>query len=529
MLTYFRRLSAGWLLGLILLLAILLRVCFFVGLVSGDPQDDGVYYGNALALYNHGPRYLERFRNAPVDSPANPIDQFYVRPMVTYPIAASFIVFGPGEISATFWGFLCSMLSVLVVYRLGFVLHGRTAGLIAALLCSFYPLEVINGTRILSDVQVGLFSSLGLLLLVEASLRGNAMLYALSGAAAGGAYLANGRGLIIFLALLSCALLMWIWRKTSWHAPLWLVAGFLVIFSIEAIIYYRATGDPFLSYRIQNGASQYKYLHEPFASIRWGWLDIRYTNGEPLAMTRSVLLRNTGPTDQFGFFFYLFFAAALFSLVRRQNLLLLALALGLFLYLEFGPVRLSIDWTHQELQYLMVFKQQRFLLMLTAPFVLLAAYFLVAIGRRTRVTAAVLIVTLFVTSIAAIARTRNYYRSGLRDLRTIADYVLSNPDRAFVGDFWAVLDLRIFTRYQAHNLRILDSHTTRDDLRHACVMLGGSRGVELLADYVESTLPTFAREILSTGAVPSDWKLVREIKGELSAQRRRDFKVYCVP
>ncbi len=155
--------------GSILLLAILLRAVFFVGLVSGDPQDDGIYYGNAFALFTDGPRYLERFRGLPEDFLANPIDQFHVRPMVTYPIAASFALFGPGEVAAALWAGLCSILSVLVAYRLGFVLHGRTVGLVAALLCAFYPLEVINGTRILSDVQLGLFSSVALLLLVEAS------------------------------------------------------------------------------------------------------------------------------------------------------------------------------------------------------------------------------------------------------------------------------------------------------------------------------------------------------------------------
>ena len=114
--------------------------------------------------------------------------------MITYPIAASFALFGTGEVSASAWALLCSVLSVLVVYRLGTVLHDRTVGLIAALLCAFYPLEVINGTRILSDVQVGLFASIALLLFVEAMRRGTVAMFALSGAATACAYLANARG-----------------------------------------------------------------------------------------------------------------------------------------------------------------------------------------------------------------------------------------------------------------------------------------------------------------------------------------------
>jgi hypothetical protein len=60
-------------------------------------------------------------------------------------------------------------------------------------------------------------------------------------------------------------------------------------------------------------------------------------------------------------------------------------------------------------------------------------------------------------------------------------------------------------------------------------MLGGSREVELLADYVESTLLVFTRDILETGAAPDNWKLVKEIQVERNPQRQRDFRVYCVP
>src|SRR5262245_60639178 len=141
---------AAALLPLVLVLAVVLRIVFFVGLVSGDPQDDGIYYGNAISLLTDGLDYLQRYKNLPPGFVAIPIDQFNVRPMIPYPIAALFTLFGTGEVSASAWAFVCSVLSVFVVYRLGTVLHDRTVGLFAALLCAFYPLEVINGTRILS-------------------------------------------------------------------------------------------------------------------------------------------------------------------------------------------------------------------------------------------------------------------------------------------------------------------------------------------------------------------------------------------
>jgi 4-amino-4-deoxy-L-arabinose transferase-like glycosyltransferase len=513
-------------------LGIALRAGFFIGLVAGDPQDDAIYYGNALALSREGPRYLERYRNLPPDFLANPVDQFNVRPLVTYPIAASFVLFGPGELAATLWPLLCSILSMLVVYRLGVVMHDRPTGLIAGLLCAFYPLEVINGTRILSDVQVGLFASVGLLSLVEALRRGDARFYALAGVAAGAAYLANGRGLLVLLALFFVLVVttgLSGGRRERWRGLLWLVAGFLAVFSVEAAIYALATGDPLLSYHIQAGASRYKYLHEPVASAVWRWLDVRYTNGGPWDLVRSVLLLDDWPAHQFGFFFFFFFAAALYSLVRRRNLLPLTMAAGLFLYLELGPVQIAVDRQHHHVQYMMLFKQPRFLMMVTAPLIVVAADFVRMVALRSRMAAAILALALFVTSLAAIARTRQYYRAGLHDLRSAAGHVRANPNRLFFGDLWAVLDVGIFTRHQTHNLRVLAETTAPDEVRHSCIMLGGSRGVELLADYVASTLPLFARQVLETGSPAPGWQLAMEVEGESSPQRLHNFSVYCVP
>jgi 4-amino-4-deoxy-L-arabinose transferase-like glycosyltransferase len=510
-----------------MLIAIVLRLVFFVGLASGDPQDDGVYYGNALALYHNGPEYLRQYRNLPPDFVANPIDQFNVRPMITYPIAASFAIFGPGEITATLWSFLCSLVSVLVSYRLGRLLHGPTVGCLAALLCAFYPLEVINGTRMLSDAPVGMFCSLSLLLLLESRKQRRPILAGAAGVAVAGAYLANGRGLLMFMTLAGCAALMAARQEGGWRMPLLYIAGFVAVFAVEALVYFKATGDPLLSYHIQGGASHFKYLHEPVSSLRWGWLDIEYTNGRPFELTRTVFLMDGRPTSQFGLFFYLFTVSALFCLVRRVDLLLVAIVIGLFAYLDFGPVRLSADWGQRQLTYMMVFKQERFLLMLTGPMMVLAAYFLYSVALRNRWLAIVLVAVLGVTSLGAIGRTRMYYRHGLDDLRSVAADVRANPQQLFAGDYWAILHLQIFLRHRPLNLAVLNTQTTLEQVQHACVILGGSRGVELNADYVEGTLPEFARKILQSGVAPPGWTLVRTVAGERSAQRMHDLSLYC--
>jgi 4-amino-4-deoxy-L-arabinose transferase-like glycosyltransferase len=516
------------LLPLVLLLAIILRVVFFVGLVSGDPQDDGVYYGNALSLRINGPEYLNQYKNLPDNFVANPIDQFNVRPMITYPLAASFALFGSGEVPASAWAFICSLLSVFVVYRLGTVLHDRTVGLIAALLCTFYPIEVINGTRILSDVQVGLFASTSLLLVVEAMQRRSLALFALSGAATACAYLANARGLLVFVMIAGCGLLMAARRRITWRAPVWIVTGFGLVFSIEAFTYWIVTGDPLLSYHIHSSANRFKYLHEAVTTTRWHGLEVRYTDGQPFELFRSAFGMSNGPTDHFGWFFYLFAASVLYSLWRRQNWLLLTFALGLCAFLEFGAVGVELDRAQRVIRYLMVYKHERFLMVVTAPLLVVTAYFLRDVGRRSTVVAVLVLVAMFATSLTAIARTRTNYRAGLADLRAVSADIRANPGHTYWGDLWAVLHVRIFTRDNAQNLRVLDSTTTPDQLGGSCVVLGGSRGAELLADYVESTLPGFARQVLATGATPHNWVLVKKIPGARNPQQSHDLTIYCV-
>jgi 4-amino-4-deoxy-L-arabinose transferase-like glycosyltransferase len=514
---------------LIVLLAAVLRAVFFVGLVSGDPQDDGVYYGNAFGIYRNGPAYFELFRHDPPGTLANPIDQFHLRPMIIYPIAAMFAVFGPGEIPAALWAFVCSLATVLVVYRLGAVLHDHHTGLLAALLCAWYPLEIVNATRILSDVQVGLFFGLGLLLMAEGQRRQRWRLYVFAGMCAAAAYLANARGLIALGVLSACAAVQAARSTVPWRAVAGVLAGFLVIFAAEASIYYWQTGDPFLNYRIHAEAAQFKYLHEPVETLRWWRVLVRYTNGEPLELTRTVFVWRDLPTAQFGLYFFLFAGASLVSAWRRRNGLLLLVSVAVFAFLEFGPVRVGVDPHAGELQYSMIYKQARFLLILTAPLVVIAADALRACWQRIPAAAALVAVLLLATSITSTMRTRAYYRSGLEDLRSAAGFVRRHPELVFWSDTWAVEHLRIFSGYTARDLRVLVPSTPIALLRGSCLVLGGSRGVELLASYVEATYPPLVREVLRTGIAPADWRLVQEVKGKATFQRARDLRVYCVP
>ena len=176
---------------------------------------------------------------------------------------------------------------------------------------------------------------------------------------------------------------------------------------------------------------------------------------------------------------------------------------------------------------MMVFKQERFFLMLTAPLVILAADFLAHLATRQRLAAGIVVFALLVTSLEAISQTQRYYRSGLQELRGVANDVRDHPERIFYSDLWAVEQLTIFTQHRSTNLRVLHSNTLLSELGNGCVVLGGGRGVELLGEYVEDSLPRFARDVLAGGEPPAGWQLLKELRGPLNAQRQHFLKMYC--
>ena len=513
---------------LILLLAIAIRACFFIGLVSGDPQDDGLYYNYAMSIYKNGFQYLERYKNLPQDFLANPANTFEFRSMVIYPIALFFKCFGPSEYSASLWCFLCSIFSVIVVFHLGKLLHNKTTGLLAASLMAIFPLEVIEGTRILADVPLGFFTSLSILLFCHANKKEKNILYFLSGISMGLGYLTKITGIVILGVLLSFCLLE-TWRNKKFGIKmLVLVCGFLTIVFAESCFYYSMVGKPFMNYYIHHTAALFKYKYEPVGSFIMGPLAFFYNSGTPVYHLKHLFNLTSSNINLFGFFYFGFLISIIFSLFKRRNQFLIFFSSLLFLYFEFGFVDINLDATEMRLNYLMVFKEQRYLTPLTAPLLVIFSDFLLKLGKKNKIIVFAPVFFLLITSFVSINKTYTFYRNGLNDLRTISPFVQENSDNIFFGDSQAVKHIEIFTKYKADNLRIINRNTKMSDVCDSFLILGGSRGIELSAEVFSSALPDFAWDILEEGAKSENWVLVKECKGKSSPQRHYDLKIYHI-
>lgn len=132
-------------LAAIVLMAIALRLIFFQGIVHFDDL-----------LYSHLARRL-----ADGISPfTQPLPPRYgaIRIGLYAPVAVLYWIFGTSVATTLAWPFLLSILGVVGAYAVGRMVHGETAGLLAAFVFAVLPTSVAAGTALLGDGPIAALS-----------------------------------------------------------------------------------------------------------------------------------------------------------------------------------------------------------------------------------------------------------------------------------------------------------------------------------------------------------------------------------
>jgi len=120
------------------------------------------------------------------------------------PLALFYALFGVSQATTLAWPLLCSLATACLIYAIGCLLAGESAGLIAALVWAIMPLDISLATSLLPDGPLTTFSAAGilLLLLAERSKGWKALAYYVSCALClVAASLVKQTGLILFLFL----------------------------------------------------------------------------------------------------------------------------------------------------------------------------------------------------------------------------------------------------------------------------------------------------------------------------------------
>jgi hypothetical protein len=139
---------------LILAFGLFLSYAFFYG---PSPINGADNYA-----YTHIPVDLLHGQLSQFEADEGPAQQFFL----ISGIALFYGLFGISPLTASMFGVLCFLITILAVYKIGAVLYNKKAGVISAFIYSFNPVAVVNASYVGDDGSMILLISLCVMFLV---------------------------------------------------------------------------------------------------------------------------------------------------------------------------------------------------------------------------------------------------------------------------------------------------------------------------------------------------------------------------
>jgi len=291
-------------LSIIICIALGLRFYFFIGPSQVDPFDyiqaaseiKNGSYANSLAL------------------DLNAQAMRWLRYALILPTWLGLSVSGANDWAVTWFPFLCSITSIVVIYLIGNQLWDPIAGLIAAItLAALSWLDIISATQLLPAAIINCFSLLAIYLAILTSGTKERYFswYLFScGLSLGVTYASRFNTPILVIPIIVG---IGLWKRWHWYQWGSLIVGMLAIPLAEVFYFSSTTDDPFFRLRTLLSLQTTKvgrYLPEP-----WKFFNMMYKE------------------DTFSIFFYLFLAAGLFLILKRDWIVLILMGWWLFAFL----------------------------------------------------------------------------------------------------------------------------------------------------------------------------------------------------
>ena len=278
------------LLFFIVLFGLALRLLFFEGM---GPSDDLAYSSYAATMH----------KGATIDSLENTLA---VRTGIIYATSISYRLFGINDFSSVLFVLLTSIASIILIFYFGKLLFNEKVGLMASFLLSFFPLDVVYSTKLLSDLPSAFFMALGVYIFLYSELKSKLRYgigYFLAGIFIGIGYLIRESAVLIALFFIAYILYEKRIKKEYFLVPF----GFLVIFVLESLMFFAVTGNPLF----RSMASQQFLLKASIAYNYFGRLDF------PLGLLHYPWLFLTN--SLLSFFYIFVFIAIGYSLIYRKK------------------------------------------------------------------------------------------------------------------------------------------------------------------------------------------------------------------
>lgn len=461
----------------IVLFAILLRLVFFSGVSTSDSV---AYAKSANDLLNN------KFPSATT--------QLNARIGVIIPTAISYSILGINDFSSVLFPLLTSVLGIIVIFYFGKFLFDENVGLIAAFLLSFFPLDVLYSTRLLSDLPSAFFAGLSIILFLKAekitTKKINYLFYMLSGICLGIAFTIREMAILTTLFFLVYVLYN---KDYKWVYTI-VGIGFLLIVVIETGFFYFYTGNPFFKIEgadyatntIVYGDSFYGRISFPKFFLTWPY----------------VIFGNI----QSAYFFIFIFLAVLYWLFHRKKEAdyLLIWFFSILTYFYFGTTSIK--------QYVPVLAVVRYLNYITYPALILLAAFLMRKDKIIKnLLAPFIIIILLITSIGSIYLDED--RQSTDNLKAMYR-VINKIDKPVYTDDRSKLFLEYLSGYIETD-KIKQFNRWENSKNFYDIDLKGVRDVYILVNHrmmknlIESRSSyEFPKEVYDP---PKDWIIIKKI------------------
>ncbi len=488
----------------IVLLATALRLALFSGFVMGD---DPAYADYALIILKGG------------YPPLCELCVFSFRPILLFSIAGCFKLFGWNQFAFVLPILISSIASVYIVYLLGKVLFDEASGLVAALLVSIFPLNLVHATTMANDVMLSFLLGTSVLFFAKGltgEVPGHRLNFSLAGAflaLAIGVKINSQTVLAMYLLVLA---LGGIKNQRMRKGIIPLLGAWILVHALFCSVYYAKTGNPFAHIQAELIFNKTYMVSSPAAD----WPS--YVKDRLLFYPRHMFgIAQEGHQGYkflaYGYFYWVLPIAIGYLLVRRDRKVAFPLLWlsYLFLVMEFAPLRIT---PHYE----PIHRLPRFLEIITLPTMLLLGYAMRDAWRRgglLRILSLTVALALTVSSLYHASRKSLFFRDAISDGKKAYEFIKSRDYGSVISD-QEMKNLLLFHNQfeERHKFKSFEYDRPQYQ-RGSLVIFGGSRRPDVPPSYTLRYYPDAPERM---------WTRLTEMEGKKAIWRPKDLVIYEV-
>lgn len=484
--------------AIVVMVAIIIRFCFFIGFGLGDDPIyamvvNNIMYGGFKALDLN---YIMNYRIG-----------------LYLPIWLFFKVFGLSDFSFVLYPLLASLGSIVVIYFIGKELFNKETGIIAAILMAFCPFDAVFASTMTIDIVGSFFVALSFFLFLKGHNEKSwrcILYFTFASVVIIYNYMLKEPSVLILFCF-ACITLINI-RAFKRHLVFYGSVSILLLSSF--IVDYYLTGN-YLNHLHILGAQSAKAMgryRDVLLEYIW-WMFYRMPDGSLL----------------FGYFFHILLPALVFVGVMRFgcSYTVIIWLLSIFILHELLPSQF-------ELPYRPAPRFPRYAHAFLIPSVLIIAAMLYSLLEWKKYLFAGGIAALIISSIIESHILFKTWAEPFSDTEEASKFMVSlDPKKRIVADGWFYNRFTFDTEYKKGNLEVwsingknlqMDIIQKKDfaeleKVKNVYVVVGGSRAIYASMHSVFN---------LGDFKPPDNWKLIKEIPKKITSYRYETLKIFEV-